>query len=78
MSRRRGAKPSAFAVLVRATRLRRRLSLRGLALASGLSFQHIHQLETGKVANPSLDTARRLAGALGLLVEDLLREEPGA
>lgn len=36
----------------------------------------ISDLETGRTRTPSLDTARKLARALNVKIEDLIAEEP--
>jgi transcriptional regulator with XRE-family HTH domain len=44
-------------------------SQRTLAIASGVSQRQIANLEAGKSARPHLDTARKIADALGVEVE---------
>lgn len=62
----------AVAINLRRHRLRRGLSLRELAEASGSSKGLLSQIERG-VANPTLDVLGRLATALDLTVSDLIR-----
>ena len=53
--------------------LRRNLSLSQAELAArcGVTQQFIQRLEAGKV-NPSIKTARKLAAALGVTVDELI------
>lgn len=51
---------------VREARLRARLTQDQLAEKSGLDQTTISDFETGRSANPRLDTVRRLAKALGI------------
>lgn len=57
------------------------LSLHQLAKKSGVNYQKIYQIEKGtiKVEHIMLRTAKKLADALGVTPEDLLKpdEEPG-
>lgn len=70
------AKPfPALARKIREARLARGLSIRALGKEAGLSFRHISLLEGGRVKNPTVETLRRLSAALGLLLEDLVRED---
>ncbi len=58
-------------------RARAGLSQAGLAEASGVSRQNISDIERG-VVNPSLDILDRLAGALGIFIDQLfIYREPG-
>ena len=50
------------------------LSLNALAEASGVSKGYISQLENGGAVNPSIDTLKKIAVALGLTPQDLLEE----
>jgi ribosome-binding protein aMBF1 (putative translation factor) len=54
-------------------RLRRGWSQQTLAKAAGMKQPHIARLEGGR-HDPSLNTMRRLAGALGISIEELVRE----
>ncbi len=57
-------------------RLRERLglSLQGAADKAGFkSRQQWHSIELGKVPNPTVDTAQRIAKALSVKVDDLLK-----
>lgn len=69
-----GPRKGHFAELAAALRVRRDelgLSRKDLASATGLSYPYIAQLEGGYRA-PSLGSARKLAAALSLPVEDLV------
>lgn len=57
-------------------RLREAQGLSGLALAqrAGISQGHLSDLEAGWKKNPSVRIAKALADALGVTVDDLLRE----
>lgn len=50
-------------------------TLKGLAAVSGVNYQKIHQIETGKInpQNIALKTAIKLANALGCKPEDILK-----
>lgn len=54
-------------------RMRRGWSQRTLAEVAGMKQPHIARLESGQ-NDPSLDTMRRLASALGVSIEELVRE----
>lgn len=56
---------------VRAERMRRGMSARGLARDAGVSASLISQIETGRI-RPSVSTLYAVTGALGLSVTDLL------
>lgn len=49
------------------------LSLQDLANASGLSKQHVHELETGKSTNPSVSTLISIGASLGVSAHTLFR-----
>jgi transcriptional regulator with XRE-family HTH domain len=61
--------PAPFSVRLRTLRREAGLTQRALAEAAGLSPNYVARLERGELA-PSLDTAARLAGALGVEVPD--------
>jgi DNA-binding XRE family transcriptional regulator len=50
---------------VKAERERRGLTLEGVAEASGIHKTSLSRLETGKLANPTVDTLLRYAAAVG-------------
>jgi transcriptional regulator with XRE-family HTH domain len=60
---------------VRELRLARRLSLRGLAAASGVHYVTIVSIEAGCIS-PTVSTLDKLAGALGVRVRDLIADTP--
>ena len=53
-------------------RLERNMSVRELAERSGLSQPYIWQIESGRRKNPGGSSLQKLAGALGIGVEELL------
>ncbi|POX43524.1 DNA-binding protein [Streptomyces sp. Ru73] len=55
---------------LRVLRRARRLTLRAVAEAAGISEGYLSQVERG-IANPSIATLRQIAGALGLKMGDL-------
>lgn len=57
----------------KAFRINRKLSRRQLAELVGVSQQFIQQVESGQ-KSPSLDTAVRLASALGCTLDELVAE----
>lgn len=59
---------------IRSTREERGISVRSLAATAEVSPGFLSQLERG-LADPSLETLRRIAGALGLPLFDLFRED---
>jgi transcriptional regulator with XRE-family HTH domain len=50
------------------------MTVRALASKSKMTAAHISRVENGK-ADPSLSVLKRLAGALGVTVSELLRDE---
>lgn len=54
-------------------RIDKKLSRNELAMKVGVSQQFIQQLEKGK-KNPSINTAKKLACALGCTIDELLSE----
>lgn len=61
-----------LATNLKRARARRKLSLRGLGEAAGLSGVYVWQIEAG-IRNPALLSVSRLADALGTTVNDLLK-----
>src|SRR5258707_1119851 len=51
------------------------LSQQALAVRAGLSISVVSRLEQGAQDNPRLHTIKAIADALGVTVDDLLREE---
>lgn len=58
---------------IQTIRLKKKLSRNELAKKIGVSQQFIQQMETGQ-KRPSLDTALRLAAALGCKLDDLVED----
>lgn len=58
---------------IKTIRLNKKLSRNELAKKIGVSQQFIQQMETGQKC-PSLDTAMRLAAALGCKLDDLVED----
>ncbi len=58
---------------IQTIRLNKKLSRNELAKKIGVSQQFIQQMETGQKC-PSLDTALRLAAALGCKLDDLVED----
>ena len=62
---------------LRAIRLLRRLTLREVAAAAGVSESFVSQLERGR-SSASVATLQRLAAAVGIEISDLFAAEPQA
>ena len=62
---------------LRAIRLLRRLTLREVAEAAGVSESFVSQLERGR-SSASVATLQRLAAAVGIEISDLFADEDGA
>lgn len=58
---------------LRRARVAGELSVRDAASSAGLARSHYQRLEGGEVAEPSAAVLRRLAGALGVRYEELMR-----
>lgn len=65
--------PSAFGRRLRELRLWVRLSPEQVAVRAKLHPCHIRKLELGYSNNPSLDTAQKIAKALGVTIEMMLQ-----
>ncbi len=52
-------------------RIRKNISQEDLALKTGFTEATINRIETGKVKSPHFFTRKKLAKALGVLVEEL-------
>jgi transcriptional regulator with XRE-family HTH domain len=61
-------------VNIKAIRKQRGMTQAQLAIASNIHRVTIAKYEAGKV-KPSLDSAERMAGALGVPVDELIRKE---
>ncbi len=64
-----------FAARLHRTRKERDLTLRDVALESGVSIAYLSDLERGKLKNPTLDVLRKIAQALRVSVDSLLGDE---
>lgn len=62
---------SQFVATVRQQRAARGLSVQALAALAGMSRQTLHRIEGGTL-HPRIETAARLAAALGLRIQDLV------
>ena len=58
---------------IRKYRHEKKMSQEALARAADLSFPTIVKIESGETPNPSVDTARKIAAALGVSVDELLK-----
>lgn len=58
---------------IRKYRLERELSQEKLARLADLAFPTIAKIEAGATLNPSIDTVKKLAAALGVSVDDLIK-----
>jgi len=50
------------------------LSQDRLSKAAGVSYNSIIKLETGGIINPTIETLQKIAGALNVSVDDLLKK----
>jgi transcriptional regulator with XRE-family HTH domain len=66
---------SALGQRIRDERVRRGISVRGLAREVGVSASMISQIETAK-SRPSVSTLYAITSALGMSIEDVFRDEP--
>ncbi|MBF7083312.1 helix-turn-helix transcriptional regulator [Desulfallas sp. Bu1-1] len=62
---------------IRETRLKLGLTQEGLGKRANLHYSYIGQVERGNKV-PSIKTLKRIAAALNVNVEDLLKKEPSA
>ena len=60
-------------MLIEAMRKRKRMTQTELAIAVGVTQPSISDYESGK-KRPTIDTAKKLADALGCTVDDLLKD----
>ena len=60
--------------LLRKERIRKGITQHELSRKSGVKQSIISNIETGDTKNPRLDTAMRLAAALGCKLDDLVEE----
>lgn len=66
------AEPTAFGVKLKERRVAVGMTQNALAEAVGMKRAQLAALETSPAANPTLDTVRKLAEALGCTVADLV------
>src|SRR5687768_17391969 len=66
---------SALGQRIRDERVRRGISVRGLAREVGVSASMISQIETAK-SRPSVSTLYAITSALGMSIEDVFRDGP--
>jgi transcriptional regulator with XRE-family HTH domain len=58
---------------IRKYRLAKQLSQEKLARLADLSFPTITKIESGETPNPTIDTIKKIAAALGMGVDDLIK-----
>ena len=58
---------------IRKYRQDKKMSQEALARAANLSLPTIVKIESGETPNPSIDTVKKLAAALGVSVDELLK-----
>ena len=58
---------------IRKYRQDKEMSQEALARAANLSLPTIVKIESGETPNPSIDTVKKLAAALGVSVDELLK-----
>lgn len=62
---------------LREIREQNQMKLAELAQAAGISIPYLSSVETGRVKNPNYAVAEKIAGVLGIPVEDLLLPDEG-
>lgn len=65
-------KKESFGSRVRAVREGKGMSQREVAEASGMTYQALAKIERGATSNPTLDTIRSIADALGVKAGELI------
>ena len=58
---------------IRKYRQEKKMSQEALARAADLSLPTIVKIESGETPNPSIDTVKKIAAALGVSVDELLK-----
>lgn len=58
---------------IRKYRLEKQLSQEKLARLADLSFPTITKIESGETPNPSIDTVKKIAAALGMGIDNLIK-----
>lgn len=59
---------------MKALRAKMDISQDRLAKLADISFHTITKIETGDTPNPTVDTMKRIADALGVTIDDLIKE----
>lgn len=59
---------------MKALRAKMDISQDRLAKIADISFHTITKIETGDTPNPTVDTMKRIADALGVTIDDLIKE----
>ena len=59
---------------IRKYRLQREISQDKLSKAADVAFHTIVKIESGDTPNPTIDTVRKVAAALGVSVDELLKK----
>lgn len=58
---------------IRKYRQQKELSLEKLARLADLSFPTIAKIESGETPNPTIDTVKKIAAALGIGLDELIK-----
>jgi len=58
---------------IRKYRQDKKMSQEALARAANLSLPTIVKIESGETPNPSIDTVKKIAAALGMSIDDLTK-----
>jgi len=64
---------STIAQNIRLYRQKRKMTQKELAEKAGIDFFTLSKIETGTTANPSIETMKRLAQALGMSLDVLMK-----
>lgn len=64
---------SAIGKTIRKYRQDRKMSQEALARTANLSLPTIVKIESGETPNPTIDTVKKIAGALGVSLDDLMK-----
>lgn len=74
MAKKKTTEPTAFGIRLREVRTAAGMTQSALSKTVGMGAVLIARLETSPAANPTLETIKKLASALGCTVEDLVKE----
>jgi transcriptional regulator with XRE-family HTH domain len=58
---------------IRKYRHEKEMSQEALARAANVSLPTIVKIESGETPNPSIDTVKKVAGSLGVSIDDLMK-----